>query len=803
VRSCYNGKEFTDRGVVGVEQWALNPLEFHQVREMLKREASSVLGKEKVAQLRPSSSLEEVRQHLQATTEGMDLLRLQGEVPLVGIRPIQASVQRANIGSMLNPMELLDIASTISSGRKVKSLLRQVGEEKAALPILRRLTESIASLEQLEQQMEESIDEQGVIRDRASSRLSKIRQRIHQVQHQINHTLQQILHSPHYAKMVQERIITQRYDRYVIPIKQEYRGAFAGIVHDQSASGATLFVEPQAVVPWNNQLREQELAEQKERERILRELTTQVAAEAEILQHNLELLAEIDFIIAKARFGHQQKAICPMISEEGCMRLKQACHPLIAREVVVPLDVEMGEDHRAMVITGPNTGGKTVVLKTVGLFALMVQSGLPIPVAEGSMMPVYSGIFADIGDEQSIEQNLSTFSSHLTHIIHILHQVDARSLVLFDELGVGTDPSEGAALAIALLQHVINQGCMVIATTHYRELSYFAHIHSETINASVEFDVETLRPTYRLLIGIPGQSHAFAVSHRLGLPEEIIAEARQHISRDEHRLEEIMAMLTRERKKSVEERIEAERLRLATERLYEDVREQRDRWEEEERQIRAKVREEAQQIIFKAKQEAEAMLKQLREWAKAGPQKGKEHLLLEAKKRLEEAVPALELPKQMKSRVSTPQVLEVGDEVIVHSIQQRGIVVKVLTEGEYQVQVGSLKIKVHQHHLEKQTSAKAVVTLQATSTMQRAKDAVPLALDLRGSLVEEAMIELDKYLDDAILAGYQQVSLIHGKGTGALRTGVQKFLRQHRSVKTFRLGSHGEGGTGVTVVELG
>jgi DNA mismatch repair protein MutS2 len=785
-----------------MEHWELDSLEFHQVREMLKEQASSELGKEKVAQLSPSSSRNEVRQRLQATAEGMDLLRLQGEVSLAGVRHIHTSVQRANIGSMLDPLELLDIASTISSGRKVKSLLRQVGEEKAALPILRHLTESIASLEQLEQEIKESIDEQGMIRDRASSRLSEIRQRIHQIQHRINHTLQQIFHSPHYAKMVQERIITQRYDRYVIPVKQEYRGAFAGIVHDQSASGATLFVEPQEVIPWNNQLREQERAEQKEKERILRELTAKVAAEAETLQHNLELLAEIDFMIAKARFGYQQKAICPAISEKGYLRLKQACHPLIACEVVVPLDVEISESQRAMIITGPNTGGKTVALKTIGLFALMVQSGLPIPAAAGSMMPVYSGIFADIGDEQSIAQNLSTFSGHLTHIIHILHKIDARSLLLFDELGVGTDPMEGAALAMALLQHVINQGCMVIATTHYRELTYFAHTHPHTINASVEFDVETLRPTYRLRVGIPERSHAFAISHRLGLPEGILAEARQYISRDGHRLEEIMSTLTQAHKKLTEERVEAEKMRLAAERLYEDVKRQREHWEEEKRQMREKVRQEAQQIISKAKHEAEAMLKQLREWAKAGPQKGKEHLLLAAKKRLEEAVPAPDFPQQMESQASISSVLAVGDEVIVHPIQQKGTIIKLLAASEYQVQVGTLKMKVHQGHLEKQASAKSEVIPQATSTVQRAKESVPPALDLRGSLVEEAVGEIDKYLDDAILAGYPQVSIIHGKGTGALRTGVQKFLRQHRSVKTFRLGLQEEGGTGVTVVEL-
>lgn len=786
-----------------MEQWTLKSLEFDQVREMLKKQASSLLGKEKVDQVTPSSSLEEVKHRLQATAEGMDLLRLKGDVPLGGVRDIRSSVRRAKIGGLIHEAELLDIASTITAGRKVKSLLRQVEEETAALPILRGLTEQIESLEEVEKEITSCIDDQGVVMDQASPVLGRIRQHIYQLRQQINQTLNQILRSSHYQKMMQEPIITQRYDRYVIPVKQEYRAAFGGIVHDQSSSGATLFIEPESVVQLNNRLREQELAEEKEIERILFQLTGKVAEEADVLERNIELLAEVDLIIAKARFGYAMKAVCPIIAEDRTLRLKKARHPLIPQDQVVPIDVEMGEIHQAIIITGPNTGGKTVTLKTIGLFALMAQSGFPIPAEEESVMPVFSGVFADIGDEQSIEQSLSTFSGHLTNIIRILKRIDERSLVLFDELGAGTDPTEGAALAIAILEHVMGVGCSVVATTHYSELKLFAHSDPRAVNASVEFDVETLKPTYRLLIGVPGRSNAFAISQRLGLPREIIEVAKAHLTTDENRLEEMITALTADRKAAEEERTQAEKLRQEAEELFADLKDQMERWEGEKAQIREKARQEARRIVTTAQREAEDVLKQLREWAKARPKEIKEHQLIEAKKRLEDAVPELKLPGKLKNQAAAQQTIEVGDEVFVHTVNQKGTVVEALGGDEFQVQVGILKMKAHRRDLEKRSSAKMPVSVaKATSSVKRTTDHVRPELDLRGKMVDEAILEIDKYLDDSILAGYKQISLIHGKGTGALRSGVQDFLRKHRSVKSFRLGAHGEGGAGVTVVEL-
>jgi DNA mismatch repair protein MutS2 len=785
-----------------VEQWTLNSLEYDEVKEIVKSHAATSLGKAKVEAMVPSDQWEEVKRRLAETQEGMDLLRLKGDIPLGGVRDIRASLRRAALGGLLNEAECLEIASTVSAGRKVKSLLRQLEEETAELPLLRELTESIESLDHLEKEILACIDDQGMVKDQASPELRRIRQQMGDVRGQIQSTLNNMIRSAHYQKMMQEPIITQRFDRYVIPVKQEYRAQFGGIIHDQSASGATLFIEPEAVVKLNNRLRELELSEQKEVDRVLGLLTAKVQEEAEHLQANVAALAELDLIAARARFGYQMKAVCPQLSTDQTLRLKKARHPLISPEEVVPIDIEMGKRYRSVIITGPNTGGKTVTLKTVGLFALMVQSGIPIPAEEESTMPVFSGVFADIGDEQSIEQSLSTFSGHLRNIIRILKRIDEGSLVLFDELGAGTDPTEGAALAIAILEHVISRGSLVIATTHYSELKLFAHTHPQAVNASVEFDVETLRPTYRLLVGVPGRSNAFLISKRLGLPEELIQVAKQHLSSEENRLEEMISSLTAERKAAEEERIKAAELHREAEALYEDMRRQLDQWEEEKAKIKEKARMEAREIVRTAQREAEAVLKELREWAKQKPQDIKEHQLIEAKKRLDQAVPDWELPKKTKKAAGKSRKIEVGDEVTVLSINQNGTVVEVLDNDEFQVQIGFLKMKIHRDGLEKRASAKPAPAVKIKSTVKRSRTDVKPELDLRGKMVEEAILEIDSYLDKALLAGYKQVSLIHGKGTGALRTGVQEFLRKHRSVKGFRLGAHGEGGSGVTIVEL-
>ncbi|TCP64135.1 endonuclease MutS2 [Baia soyae] len=784
-----------------MSDWTQKTLEFMEVKEMIKYYSSSDLGKSLIDDTEPSDDWEEVSERLYITSEGIELLRLKGDVTLGGIRDIRSFVRRAEIGGLLNEAELLDIGSTIHAGRKIKAMLRQLDVEIASLPRLRGLTEQIESLEHIDTEIANSVDEQGFVRDSASSELRRVRQAIGTIRSRIQSTLNNLLRNSNTQKMLQESIITQRYDRYVIPVKAEYRGSFHGIVHDQSSSGATLFIEPEAVVQLNNQLREQELAEEREVEKILYQLTQMIAESVEPLRLNLDILAQLDFTVAKAQFARAVKAVVPKLSQDRTLVLKKARHPLIAKDTVVPIDVEMGQAHQAVIITGPNTGGKTVSLKTIGLFALMTQSGFPILAEEESQMPIYSGVFADIGDEQSIEQSLSTFSSHMTNIIRILGKIDHESLVLFDELGAGTDPTEGAALAISILEHCIGMGAAVVATTHYSELKLFAHTHSRTVNASVEFDVETLRPTYRLLIGVPGKSNAFAISKRLGLPIYLIEDAKSHISSDDNRLEEMITTLTSERKATEDARMDADRLRTEAEEMHQGLEAKLQAWEEEKAQIREKARLEARQIISNAEREADEVLKQLREWAKARPQELKEHKLIETRKRLGNAVPDLELHRSATIKKKSNEKLVVGDEVFVASLSQKGAIVEVLSDKEFQVQIGALKMKLKRGQLEKRESKPQPQQPKSTSSISRKADVRP-ELDLRGHLVEEAIMEIDRYLDHAVLAGYKQVHLIHGKGTGALRTGVQQFLRSHRNVKSFRLGSMGEGGSGVTVVEI-
>lgn len=785
-----------------MKKWTLKPLEYDQVKQMVKQYASTELGKELIDELTPSNSLEEVKKRLQETQEGMDYIRLKGDLPLRGVRNIRFSLRRSRIGGVLNEAECLDIKSTISAGRKVKSLLRQLEPEKAPLPILRSYTENIESLDHIEKEINDCIEDEGIVSDRASTTLRKIRRQIGSVKENIQQVLNQMIRSSYYTKMMQEPIITMRHDRYVIPIKQEYRAQFGGIVHDQSASGATLFVEPEAVVQLNNRLRELELEEQKEVERILSRLTEMIAKVADELENNIHLLTCIDFMMAKAQFGYAIKAICPQISNSRALRLIKARHPLIPASQVVPIDVEWNDDVHGMIITGPNTGGKTVTLKTIGLMAVMMQSGLPIPAEEDSTMPIYSGVFADIGDEQSIEQNLSTFSGHMKNIIQILQSMDDQSLVLFDELGAGTDPTEGAALAMAILEYVIKKKATVVATTHYSELKLFAHTHPKLINASMEFDVETLSPTYRLMIGVPGRSNAFAISERLGLSTEIIQQAKLHLTSEENRMEEMITSLAAERTKAMEERKEAERLKQEAESLFKEIKQQFALWEEEKQKLKEKARREAQDIVRKAQKEAEEVLRELREWAKLRPNDLKEHELINLKKRLDNASPETTVVKtEKKSNKMEP--IHVGDDVLVLSLNQKGTVVEDLGNNEFQVQIGLLKMKVNRRQLEKlEKKQEKIEQVSVMSSVKRTTDDVRPELDLRGKMVEEAIADIDKYLDNALLAGYKQVYLIHGKGTGALRSGVQNYLRSHRVVKSFRLGEHSEGGSGVTVVEL-
>ncbi|MBH0332320.1 recombination and DNA strand exchange inhibitor protein [Brevibacillus brevis] len=784
-----------------MEQRVLKTLEYDKIVALLIDKASCTYGKEKASELIPFLRLDEVITAQQGTEQAATVLRLKGSVPLGGIRDIRGPVQRARLNAMLAPMELLDIASTVMAGRRLKTFLLDMCDDHE-LPLLQQQAERIEGLRELETEIRRCVDENGDILDSASLELRQVRQEIRQLESRIREKLDQMTRSSTYQKMLMENIVTIRGDRFVIPVKQEYRSVFGGIVHDQSASGATLFIEPEVIVEMNNKLREFRLREEREVERILYVLTEQVSFAVEALVENTEALTELDFMFAKAQLAWSMKAICPRINDRGYVNMRKARHPLIPREVVVPVDVELGGEYQAIVVTGPNTGGKTVSLKTIGLLSLMTMAGLHIPAEEESEMTVFSSIFADIGDEQSIEQSLSTFSSHMTNIIQILAKMDDKSLVLFDELGAGTDPTEGAALAMSIIDHVIDSGARLVATTHYSELKAYAYDRPEVINASVEFDVQTLRPTYRLLIGVPGRSNAFAIARRLGLPEHIIDVARGSISEEDNQVESMIASLERNRKSAEADRLAAKAARQEAEELRRQLEEERAQFAEEKNKRMERAEDEARIAVQLAKEEAETIIRELREMMAEGMEI-KEHRLIDAKKRLGNAVLELEKEKVKKpAKAVRATQIKVGDEVMVTSFGQKGTVLEKVNNEEFLVQIGIMKMKVKRDDMHVQNSIQQKPQAAPYTSVKRRSDNIKMDLDLRGYNVEDSIREIDQFLDDALLAGLHSVSIIHGHGTGVLRKGVHEYLRSHRNVKSFRLGGQGEGGVGATIAEL-
>ncbi len=779
---------------------ALQTLEFDKICARLAEHAVTSMGRDTALELRPSADPDEVRERLAQTDEAARAVAVKGTPPFAGITDIRPALRRAQIGGVLSPQELLDVANFIAGARRFRKYV-QAAAENAALPLLMARIAPLSEAKTVEDDIRRCIDEHGEVVDAASPELFGIRREIRNGESRVREKLEQMIRSPSIQKMLQDAIITLRGDRYVLPVKQEYRAHFGGIVHDQSGSGATLFIEPEAVVALNNRLRELRLRERQEIERILRELSAKVGERAEALAADTETLGTLDFWFAKAAFAETLQATKPDMNGRGFLRLKRARHPLIPSDQVVPIDVELGGDFTAIIITGPNTGGKTVSLKTIGLLTLMAMSGLFVPAAEGSQLAVFDGIYADIGDEQSIEQNLSTFSSHMKNIVSIIGQVTPRSLVLLDELGAGTDPAEGSALAVAILEHLHGIGCRIVATTHYSELKAYAYNREGIVNASMEFDEVTLRPTYRLLVGVPGRSNAFAIAERLGLKPEIIRRAKGEVREDELKVDRMIASLERDRRTAESERQTAERLRREVEALRRQLDEERRQFSEQKEKLMASAREEARAAVAKAKREAEEIIAYLRRLAMEEAASIKEHKLIEAKRRLEEAIPApVERPRRPSGK---PEKIEPGDEVKVYSIGgQRGHVVE-LDGDDAVVQVGIMKIKVKREDLELADRQQANKPQIPVTTVKRTRDQdVRTELDLRGWTLEDALVEVDRFLDEALMANLHKVYLIHGKGTGTLRNGVQEFLRRHKHVKSFRLGEVGEGGAGVTVAEL-
>jgi DNA mismatch repair protein MutS2 len=786
-----------------VNDKALHTLEYDKIVRRLAAVCATSIGKEHAERLRPSRDLREAQRLLRETDEASRATAIKGAAPFGGITDVRPSLTRAKLGGVLQPGELYDIAQLIAGIRRMKRYVAAVAEE-ADIPLLEDLCEPLTDCKPLEDEIRRCVDDQGDVLDAASPELAAVRREIRVNEGRAREKLESMIRSSSVQKMLQEALITIRGDRYVIPVKQEYRGHFGGIVHDQSGSGATLFIEPEAVVQLNNKLRELKLAEQKEVERVLRKLSELAGQKADLLIGDAETLGLLDFIFAKAAMAATDFATLPNMNDEGRIDLRRARHPLIDPKQVVPIDVELGSAYSAIIVTGPNTGGKTVSLKTVGLLSLMAMSGLFVTASEGSTLCVFDGIYADIGDEQSIEQNLSTFSSHMTNLISILSQVTSRSLVLLDELGAGTDPAEGSALAIAILEHLHRIGCRIVATTHYSELKAYAYNRQGIVNASMEFDAATLQPTYRLLVGVPGRSNAFAIAERLGLPRSIIEHARGEVSEDELKVDTMIASLEQDRRRAESERAAAERLRAEVEKLRQQIEDERRKFQEQKVKLLDEAREEARIAVAKARREAEEIIADLRRMAQEEGAAIKEHRLIEARRRLDDAVPEA-AARPRPSGGSAAAKIEPGDEVKVFSLGgQRGHVVELSGNGEALVQLGILKMKVALADLEpvkKPPSARPQV--QTAPNVKRTRDEnLRTELDLRGATLDEALLEVDRFLDEAFLANLGQVYLIHGKGTGALRAGVQEFLRRHKHVKSYRLGNYGEGGAGVTVAEL-
>lgn len=792
-----------------MDKKSFNVLEFDKIIELLKDKASSSLGIEMIKKLEPSGDYEEVKYRLQETTEAQSILIKRGSVSMGGIHDIEDKVKRADIGASLDPGSLIMIADTIRAARILSNSLSGDGEEENFnYPIIQSLATSLYTYRDIEDAIYNAIISELEISDNASPTLRDIRRRIVQKNQSIRSKLNSIISSATYQKYLQDAIISMRGDRFVVPVKAEYRSVVSGIVHDQSSSGATLFIEPMSIVEMNNELRKLKLDEQEEIERILAELSKMVGEVARELISNQEILKKIDFAFAKGKLSIEMRGIDPKLNEDRKFVIKNGRHPLLDRKTVVANTIYLGDEFDTLVITGPNTGGKTVTIKTVGLFALMTQSGLHIPADYGSSMCVYDNIFADIGDEQSIEQSLSTFSSHMTRIVSILKDVTENSLVIFDELGAGTDPVEGAALAIAILEDIKMAGAKCIATTHYSELKNYALTKDRVENAAVEFDINTLSPTYKLLIGVPGKSNAFEISRKLGLSDYIIDRAKEFIDTDNIELEDVLQNVEKNRLKAQEDREEAEKLRAEIEELKKEHQEKLEKLTNQREKMLERARSEAFSITRQAKEEVDSIIKELRRLETQRASKEKNMQIEQLRKELTDSMGSLQptVKSMIVPKVASKEIksLKPGDEVRVITLNQEGTVVSADNrKKEAVVQIGIMKMTLPFKSLQKaKGNTHSTVTKKTRSVIKSKSGRVKSEVDLRGMNLEEATLEVEKYLDDATVAGLEQVTIIHGIGTGVLKAGIQEVLKRNRHVKKKRPGGYGEGGVGVTIVTL-
>ena len=792
-----------------MNQKALETLEYKKIIAQLKREMGSAASAKLADELTPLTSEKIIKEELRSTTEAVDLIVRKGPLPTGGLYDIREALLLAKKGGSLTMRQLLEVQNVLGISSEVVAFMHD-----DALPELKYIGEMvdlIVEFTALEKEISRCILTEDEMADNASPKLKDIRRSIHQQNQAIKNKLSRIITSSSNKTYLQDAIVTMRDGRYVIPVKQEYRSFFPGMVHDQSKGGATLFIEPQGVVELNNKLRELEVEEQLEIARILAELSSRVAEHYREIRSNLELLTKLDFIMAKGKLSCKMHASEPKIDADGELRLISARHPLIEYKKAVPVDIRIGGDYRTLIITGPNTGGKTVSLKTAGLLVMMAQSGLHIPASHASTLPIFGEVFADIGDEQSIEQSLSTFSSHMKNIVSIIDKASYDSLVLVDELGAGTDPTEGAALAIAILERFYDSGALTMATTHYNELKKYALATSGVENAAMEFDVETLTPTYRLLIGVPGKSNAFEISKKLGLSESVIERASEHIKHGDMEFENVISSIEDDKRKAAADRLDAESMRAEIEERLKKLEEKEKAISEKRADIIAEAKREARELLRETKSAVKDVQKDLRRLQKSGAHTNLNTGALEkSRRKINEAEDLVseKVVKQVNSEPVSADTLKIGDRVKLLTIGQNGTILSLPDEkGNLMINIGALKVKARLQDLMlinegKDRKPQAKSSSKYGSLLRSKSSSVSASINVMGKNLEDALADVEKYLDDVYMAGLDMVSIIHGRGGGILKDGIRQMLKRKKYVDSYGAASYNDGGEGVTLVRM-
>jgi len=786
-----------------VNEKTLRVLEYAKIKNLLASEVSSALGRAIVDKLKPLDDHDAVVQLMGETSEIAEVVVKSSTIPMGPLYDLKESLKMADIGATLSTSQLLHVSDSLRTARLMKKFVKGVNEEGIKYPILHGYGETISTYKRIEDEINKAIVSETEISDHASPELYKIRRQIEKANTDIRKKLDSLIRASSSQKYLQDALITIRQDRFVVPVKSEHKNNVKGLVHDQSSSGATLYIEPMAVVELNNKLKELKMSEKTEIERILGILSGVVSEVTDEMRMNQDTLAYLDFMIAKGKLSLKMKGMAPEFNKKGYMRLRNARHPMISSKEVVANTIWLGDTFRTLLITGPNTGGKTVTLKTLGLLTLMAQSGLHIPVDHGSELCVFKKVFADIGDEQSIEQSLSTFSSHMTNIVGLLENADDNTLVLLDELGAGTDPTEGAALAMSILSYLHNSNVKTLATTHYSELKHFALVNEGVENACVEFDVATLRPTYKLLIGVPGKSNAFEISSKLGLMDDVIDHAKIFLDKENIEFEDVLTSIEESRKEAEVERDEAIKLRLEVEKLKEKLSNREEKLATQRDRIIKEAKEEARTLLRKAKDESDDIIRALR-GLETTEQKKRNKEIEQLRKKMKDNLTEVNSSAFSENTASykAPKSLKLGDQIKLVKLNQEGTVVsEVDSSGQFMAQVGIMKVTVNiKDTMLVGDQGKQEKKAQKSRQYSSRTMSVSTEVDLRGMNVEEAIVVLDKYIDDAFLSNLESVRIIHGKGTGALKSGLKDYFKRHPNVKAFRDGEFGEGGHGVTVL---